>query len=282
MQMNSLFLDAFYACVQAGSFTQAAKRLSITQSALSQRIKNLEEELATTLLIRDRAGLKLTEDGEKVIRYCKMKREAESALHSELQKGSKSGSLGLSGLIRIGGYSSVNRSIVLPALTPLLKQNPALSIRLVSKEMYELKPLLQSGEIDFMILDQELKREGVVSKQIALEKNVLVQKRGYSGPDIYLDHDEEDQTTLQYLKIKNASSLNRRYLDDIYGVIDGVKNGLGKAVVPLHLVHSLREIEILHPEKSMKSGVFLHFHEQTFYSRLHQEVVRSFLTSYVE
>jgi DNA-binding transcriptional LysR family regulator len=277
MFMNSLSLDAFYACVQTGSFTQAAKRLSITQSALSQRIKNLEEELATTLLIRDRAGLKLTETGERVVRYCKMKQEAETELKMHLQRGGKGGakSQELNGLIRLGGYSSVNRSLIIPALAPLLRQHPGVSIRLVTKEMHELKPLLQSGEIDFMVLDHELKRDGLITKTIGFEKNVLIQKRGFASPDIYLDHDEDDLTTLNYLKAKPRAQVHRRYLDDIYGVIDGIKNGLGKAVVPLHLVHRLKDIEILNPEKSIKSPIVLHYFEQSFYSILHQEVVKA-------
>ncbi|MCO4756243.1 MAG: LysR family transcriptional regulator, partial [Bacteriovoracaceae bacterium] len=45
MSLSSLYLDAFYAVVQNGSFTNASKALAITQSALSQRVLNLENEL---------------------------------------------------------------------------------------------------------------------------------------------------------------------------------------------------------------------------------------------
>ena len=279
MHMNSLFLEAFFTCVQMGSFTKAAKRLSITQSALSQRIKNLETELATTLIIRDRAGLRVTPSGEEVVRFCKMKLEAETELRSKLH--SKPGGH-LAGLIRIGGYSSVNRSLILPALSPILKRNPEVSIRLVTQEIHELMPLLQSGEIDFMVVDREVERDGVASHLLGWEKNVLIQKKGYGCAEIYLDHDEEDLTTLNYFKLKSASSLKRRYLDDVYGVIDGVKNGLGKAIVPLHLISQSKNIEILNPEKVIKSPIYLHYYEQAFYARLHHEVVTHLTTWFAE
>jgi DNA-binding transcriptional LysR family regulator len=272
--MNSDFLDAFYTCIQTGNFTKAAKRLSITQSALSQRIKNLEEDLATTLLIRDRAGLKLTESGEVLLRYCKKKLQAESELMTELKPGRDAKKQSpLSGLIRIGGYSSVNRSKILPALSPLLKAYSELSIRMVTREVHELRPLLQSGEIDFMILDHEFKKDGVVSVKIGTEKNVLVQKRGYAGADIFLDHDEDDTTTLNYLKKKSSAGIERRYLDDIDGVIDGVILGLGRAVVPLHLIETIKNIEIVDEERFVKNEIYLHYYEQSFYSRLHEAVV---------
>jgi len=51
----------------------------------------------------------------------------------------------LNGVIRIGGFSSVMRSVILPSLTPLLTSKNKLRLRMVSREIYELKSLLKSG-----------------------------------------------------------------------------------------------------------------------------------------
>ena len=63
MSLSSLYLDAFVGVAKAESFSGAAKGLHITQSALSQRIKNLEDELGLTLFLRMTSGVRLTEQG---------------------------------------------------------------------------------------------------------------------------------------------------------------------------------------------------------------------------
>ena len=269
MSLNSLYLDAFHACAQLGSFTKAAARLHITQSALSQRIKNLEEELGTVLMVRERAGARLTDFGERLVRYCRAKESAEAELVQEIQ-GPKKG--GLSGIIRIGAFSTVARSVVLPALSELLSQNPGVQLKLEVRELYELPLLLRSGEIEFLLSTQTLNKPGLVSHRLGTEKNVLIQKKGYTGGDTFLDHDEEDTTTLEYFQRKSGPLL-RHFMDDIYGIIDGVRLGVGRAVVPLHLVAGLPNIEIVNESKKHSVPIFLYYYEQAIFSRLHTAVV---------
>jgi DNA-binding transcriptional LysR family regulator len=272
MSLNSSYLDAFYACARLGHFTKAAAALHITQSALSQRIKNLEEELGNTLIIRDRAGLRLTEQGHELLRYCQSKAAVEEQVLSRVQGRSTKG---YNGTLRIGAFSSIASSVVLPALANLLETNPGLRLQLIVRELYELRPLLKSGQIDFMIIDEELQQESIRTRVLGFENYVLIQKRGYKGPDIYLDHDEEDSITIKYLKQKTASKLQRHYLDDISGIIEGVHLGLGRAVVPQHLTIGMRSIEILEPKKMLSVPVVLHFYEQSFYSPLQQAVMET-------
>lgn len=274
MSLNSLYIDAFYACAQAGHFTKAAKSLNITQSALSQRIKNLELELGTTLFIREKTGVRLTEFGEKLVRYCRAKDAAELELVQQVRNEAKGE---LTGVIRVGTFSSVGRSLVLPSLAKLLSRNPSLQFKMVTRELYELTPMLRSGEIDFLITTSQAKIPGVVAATLGHEHNVLIQKRGYKGPDVYLDHDESDRTTTEYFK-KDLKQIRRRYLDDIYGIIDGVQLGIGKAVVPSHLIDSLRDIEIVNPSRTLTNPVVLHYYEQSLYSSLHKAVIEQ-LTS---
>ncbi len=276
MALNSLYLEAFYACVQVGNFTRAAEKLHITQSALSQRIKNLEESLGVTLLIREKKGIRPTEFGERLVQYCSAKYAAEDELVSSVKAPH---SKLLSGIVRIGAFSSAARSFVLPALSDLLLAHPQIQLRLVVQELYNLEPLLRSGEIDFLMTTRILQRQGILHRKLGVETNVQVQKRGYQGRDVFLDHDEEDTTTLDYFKQKDRGKIQRQYLDDIYGIIDGVRLGLGKAVVPKHLIDGMPDIEIVNPSKTLLAPVILHYYEQPFYSRLHEAVVQA-LTSH--
>lgn len=269
MSLSSLFLDAFYTCAQTAHFTKAAERLNITQSALSQRIKNLEEELGLTLFIRDRSGLRLTEAGERLLRYCQTKDSLEQEALSTM-KARFNGSRRRH--IRVGGYSSVMRSLILPKLKVLMKDDST-SLKFTTREVHELPALFRSGEIDYMILDDVFHMEGVAHLRIGTEENVLVQKKNYKGPDIYLDHDEKDMTTVRFLKKRSSSDLERIYLDDIYGIIDGVRLGFGKAVVPLHLIENDSNLEVVSERKSLHSPIVLHYYEQPFYTQLHQDLL---------
>ena len=271
MSLSSLYLDAFYTCARTGHFTKAAADLSITQSALSQRIAKLEAELGTSLFTRQSSGIKLTPAGEELLRYCKTRDELERCSIDKI-RGTNSNQL--SGVIRIGGFSSVMRSVILPSLSPLIKMNPQLKLQLISKEMIELPALLRRSEIDYMVHYEELIRDDVETLLLGREKNVLVEKKGYNGPSIFLDHDENDQTTAKYLKlIKSKKNYQRRYLDEVYGLIDGVKNDLGRALVPEHLIKKEKELSIVDKKNHLIFPVILHYFKQPYYSELHHQIL---------
>ncbi len=269
MALSSNQLEAFLTVSQTLSFTRAATLLHLTQSALSQRVLNLERELATTLFIRDRSGLRLTETAHELVRYCRSKSALEDEFLAKLK------SSGLEGEVRIGGFSSVMSSVVIPALEPLLTAHPGLRVHLVTAELTQLPERLHTGEIDFMILDRRETREELERISLGKERNVLVQKRKYNGPEIFLDHDENDTTTKDYLKLagRKSKKIERRYLDDIHGLIAGVRRGFGRAVIPKHLLTG--EFEILDPEMVLEIPVFLYFYSQPYYSKLHTKIVNA-------
>ncbi len=98
----SHLLDAIVALSDGKTFARAASALHITQSALSQRIKLLEDLLGITLLIRNRTGSQLTEAASKLVRYCRLKNELEQELLEEI---SANKNADLSGVIRVAGQS---------------------------------------------------------------------------------------------------------------------------------------------------------------------------------
>lgn len=151
MKINSDQLEAFYVIAKTLHFTKAAELLNVSQSALSQRIAKLEDQLETTLFIRDRTSVRLTEAGIEVLRFCQLNESAETDLLSHL-KGSKNT---LGGILRIGGFSSVNRSLVIPALKKLMIKNPDLSIQIFTKELRDLPDLLRRSEADYIITNKK-------------------------------------------------------------------------------------------------------------------------------
>ena len=65
--MNANQLKAFVTVAQEGNLTRAAERLHLTQPALSVQIKNLQEELDLTLVVRTAKGLSITADGKEIL-----------------------------------------------------------------------------------------------------------------------------------------------------------------------------------------------------------------------
>src|SRR5262249_32551288 len=148
MKLSSSQLEAFYAVAQARSFTKAAQRIHVTQSALSQRIRNLETELQTALFVRDPAGVELTEPAHELLRYCQFQDGYETELLGNLRGGKGAA---LSGVVRIAGFSTVMSSAILPALENLLSKNPGVRLEMHTRELRDLLPMLKHGEADYVV-----------------------------------------------------------------------------------------------------------------------------------
>jgi DNA-binding transcriptional LysR family regulator len=278
MGLSSLQLDAFFAAARTLNFSQAAEELHITQSALSQRIKALEEELDLTLFTRLPRGVQLTEAGERLLRYCQARFTMEVELLEQLTGSARHG---LGGMLRIAGYSSIVRSVLIPALAPLLREHANVQAHIQNGEIRELPDLLLTGNVDFIVTDGPLHRADIES--VALGQEIYVMCEGaqlVASDERYLDHDPSDTTTNRFLASQErpVTEYRRAFMDEIYAIIDGVAAGLGKAVVSRHLVVDDARIRILDRYRSMSVPVLLHYHKQPHYTALHRAAVETLVT----
>lgn len=283
MPLSASQLDAFHAVSDTGSFSRAAVRLGVTQPALSQRVQELEKQLKKRLFVRSAGGVSLTDAGGRLLRYCQVQRALEAELLDDLTAGGRAGAeLELSGTLRVAAFSSVARSCVLPALAPVFRANPRLSVDVSVREMTAVSGLLAQGAVDFALLDHVFERPDVEHFAVGAEELVLVEARQHRmRDDVYLDHDPEDQTTLRFLKRSGVKPryVRRAFFDDVYGVIDAAIHGFGRAVVPRHLLTGAASagLRVVTGTKSMKAAVVLHHFRQPAYTRAH-EAVRDALT----
>ncbi len=236
MKINNLGLMAFHQVAHRLNMTLAAEDLGITQSALSQRIMALENDLETTLFVREGKSLSLTLAGEELLRYTKNQVSLESELISKLKGESST----IGGSLRVGTYSSVLRSIVLPRLSKFLIKYPQVNPELKSYETNLLYEVLRSSQADFIITDERLNKKGIVETQIGEEEYVVIESAiGTVHKDLYFDHDLNDQTTKSFFEIQvNTPNYRRSFMGDVYGIIDAVEMGLGRAVMSKHLVEN--------------------------------------------
>jgi DNA-binding transcriptional LysR family regulator len=273
VSLSSLQLDAFHAVARNLSFSRAAKELHVTQSALSQRVKKLEEELGQLLFVRGVGGLALTETGLRLLRYCQTRAALEAEVVAELAP-AKSPSL--VGTVRVAGYSSVMRSVILPAIAPVFRDHPKLNAAINVREMTQLESMLARAAADFVLLDHVLERDGVEHEKLGDEELVLVESTQHDERrEVYLDHDPDDETTIRFLRRSRShmGRIQRSFLDNIYGLIDGTVLGMGRAVLPRHLLSEDMPLRIVSGHKPIHVPVVLHYWKQPAYSRVHDAVV---------
>ena len=274
MKLSGMLMEAFYQVAKTGNFTRAAAALHITQSALSQRIKQLEEELGVTLLIRERTGTVLTSEGERMLRYCQLQSTMQEELLRDIRhnKGESE-----AGVIRIGAYSSVLRSVVLPSIAELIQDKPGVGFEFFSKEMSQLPAALRANEVDFIFTNQKIEKKDLICELLGEERCVLIEsdKSTFSRSATMIDHDFEDPTTDDFFRLNagKAFKYQRCYLDEVYGLIDGVRLGFGRAVVSRHLIQGVKGIREVSGFKVMKLPVYLCHHQMPYYTRLQQRVL---------
>jgi len=121
-------LRALVAVGQARSFTKAAAKLGVSQSALSQTVRQLEARLGIRLLTRTTRSVALTEAGERIMRTVEPRfEEIEAALAAVGELREKP-----AGTIRITAGEHAIDTILWPKLSPLLKLYPDIKVELVT------------------------------------------------------------------------------------------------------------------------------------------------------
>ena len=112
LQTNLEYYKVFYFVALEGSITAAAEKLSISQPAVSQSLKQLETSLGTRLFVRVSKGVRLTKEGELLLAYIKSGYEqielGEQMLHKMLNLDM--------GEIRIGASDMTLQFFLLPFL----------------------------------------------------------------------------------------------------------------------------------------------------------------------
>ena len=167
-----------YELFKEQNFTNASKKLFISQPSLSAAIKNTEEKVGSPLFERTGHGVKLTEVGEEYIKAAEKMLNAENEFKNRL-----SDIYNLeSGEITVGGANYVSSYILPKIITKFSTLHPKISIRLKEANSYTLSQMLDGGEVDIIVdsLDDvsELKKYPLCKEKIFLcvPKNYEINK----------------------------------------------------------------------------------------------------------
>ena len=234
MNLLSPQLIAFMAVVKRKTVHAAAESLHITQTAVTQRIKVLEANLKTTLFLRSRRGMELTNEGEALLRYCQAAVDLEGQTLAQIQGAGVATEVTL----RLCGPTSIMRSRVIPASMSLVPSYPDLlfEFQIIDQEVRHQR--LKAGEVDFAIVQKQDLADEMAHKQLTPESYVLVCSSSWQGRKIrdivaterVIDFEPSDQMTLHYLQehqLQSDMHPGRYFVNKTELIADLVCQGVG-------------------------------------------------------
>lgn len=273
MHINTEFLAAFLEIYRQSSFTKAASALGLSQPALSQKMAKLEEMLQATLFIRAKNDLSLTASGEKLLIFAKQQLQFERDFIASFDQYNEEPA----GVLRLAGFSSITQSVLIPSLAKMLREYPKCFIEFNSYEVIELEDILKKNKADIVVSDYKIELPGTESLCIGAEEYVIIESKEFKKiPEVYIDHGPHDNATESFFVHQGLEfNQKRTFMGDVNGIIEGVKQGLGKAIMSKHLVKDHPKIRIKKSSKKYLREVYLCYLKQSYYSPLHHLVVDS-------
>lgn len=176
MVANLEYYKVFYYVAKTGSFTVAAKELSVSQSAVSQSMKQLETALNTTLFRRIAKGVALTKEGELLFSYVAKGYEQMEAGEKKLEQ-----MLNLElGEIHIGASDMTLQFYLLPFLEKFHEQFPKVKVMVTNGPTPETLRFLKEGKIDFGVVSTPFtESDGVEIKKVKEISDTFVAGRKF-------------------------------------------------------------------------------------------------------
>ena len=208
MNVNLELYKTFYVVAKYKHMTKASEELHVSQPAISQAIKKLEEELGGALFVRSNKGMDLTEEGEMLYSYVsgalKLINDAENEFGSfkRLTKGE----------LKIGCSASLTKLVLLQALKEFHQDYPGIKINVVNELTSNLISDLKLGKLDFVIYNESnIKEEGLELRKLKELKMGFVYNPKYFEDKIV---NIEDLNYYPLILQKEASN-TRKFLDNL-------------------------------------------------------------------
>ena len=207
-------LKIFYVTASCPSFSQAAKKCGISQPAISQAIKSIEEQLGVELFKRAPNGIKLTQAGLRYLYYVEKafsqissgNRIIEEFKETEITE------------INIGVPAHIGAFYFMNYLEPFNRNHPNIKIKIVDKSSSDMKSMLEKKELDLLI-DTDLVETN--------DKNIVVRKLKdltgvFVGNKLYEELSKQKSVSVKKLSeypliLPNQSTNTRKLIDSSFG-----------------------------------------------------------------
>lgn len=214
MNVNLELYRIFYVVAKHKHMTRASEELHISQPAISQSIKKLENELGGTLFLRSNKGMELTEEGKMFYEYVKgaleliNNAENEFTSYKDLSKGE----------IKIGCSTTLTKLVLLDTIKEFHKDYPNINIEIKNGLTSDLIQDLKVGKLDFVIFNESnIKEKNVCLKKIKNLKQGFIYNKDYFK-DNNFSFDELNNYPLILQKEESNSRKLLNYIASTYNV----------------------------------------------------------------
>lgn len=214
--------EIFNAIVEAGSLTKAAEKLNLTQSGVSYAVSTLEAELGFSLLKRDRSGISLTSNGERILKHIQRILHEEELLRQETAaiKGLDTGT------VRLGTLSSVSMQWLPGILASFNEKYPNIEVKTYLGCYDEMNDWISNGTVDF----------GFVSLPISKAFETIPIKKDKLAVILPPNHPLRHQKLISYEQIKDESFIMPQWGSD-----DNIRRLLNEHKLNLQVKYELME-----------------------------------------
>ncbi|MBC5782533.1 LysR family transcriptional regulator ArgP [Ramlibacter sp. USB13] len=247
-------LEALAAIVEEGGFERAAQRLSITQSAVSQRLRALEAQVGTVLVVRTRP-LRPTAAGQLLLKHTKQMRLLRADLERDLRDLAPSSTGGTREEERIS--LAINADSIatwaLPALDALARQG--LPLEIITDDQDFTQDWLREGQVLGCVTTVRQALRGCKVLPLGAMNYVAIAEAGFARerlPQGLTQHNFRDtpfvafnrkddlqgEFVAQAFRLKRVT-LNQLFVPSSEGQVRAVLAGWGVSVVPELLVRGL-------------------------------------------
>ncbi len=192
--MNLNQLEYFIMAAETLNFTKAAKKCYISQTAMTQQIKTLENTIGVPLFIRDKHHVELTRAGEIFLNEAKIIVErSQKAL-----KLVRTNASGLEGKITIGFICGYGHGEFIDIVKEFHKMYPNIQISLIRDNMSVLFEKLEKGECDVIFTLSPYRQTFENTEHLYLNSYPLL-------ASLYKNHPLSNRQTLKYSDLKNEN-----------------------------------------------------------------------------
>ncbi len=206
MNIDLELYRVFYVVAKNKHMTKASEELHISQPAISQSIKKLEDELGGTLFLRSNKGMELTEEGKMFYEYVKgaleliNNAENEFTSFKDLSKGE----------IKIGCSTTLTKLVLMDALKEFHLDYPNININITNDLTSNLINSLKLGKLDFVIFNES----NIKESNLNLETIKKLKQGFIYNPDYFKDNINTFEELNNYpLILQKKESNSRKLLD---------------------------------------------------------------------
>ena len=215
MNVDLELYRVFYIVAKHKHMTKASEELHISQPAISQSIKKLEDQLGGTLFLRSNKGMELTEEGKMFYEYVKgaleliNNAENEFTSFKDLSKGE----------IKIGCSTTLTKLVLINALKDFHLDYPNININITNDLTSNLINDLKLGKLDFVIFNES----NIKETNLNLEKIKELKQGFIYNPEFYDDNVNNFEDLNEIPLILQKEESNSRKLLDYVALQNNVK-----------------------------------------------------------